>query len=237
MARVGWRVKVQFDDGTWYGGLIDAIEEEYIDKQGKKMASIADGGSWWLKIEYDDGDYQVTEFPNKNIKIDMDVIHGIDVTRFHHVNAPVCMKAWFIYYLIKNRRLPEWHDAKVYLTTHARFPIDAEFRASRQPNVRNRIAPKLMEEVRVQLEKARKVYELLLFKCTAKATYGDENAKTDMGSFQSDRYKQKMNDKRDQQRDKKGVDSTAFRGTNKLRSALDNVMVHENDSDTESDDE
>jgi hypothetical protein len=236
MARVGWRVKVQFDDGTWYGGQIGQIEEEYVDKQGRKAAAVADGGSWWLRIEYDDGDVQITEFPNNNVKIDMDLIHGIDITRLHGLRSiPVCLKAWFIYYLIKNRRLPEWHDAKVYLTSHAKFPIDAEFRGCRCPRVRNRIRPQQMDEARLQLEKARKVWELCTFKCTAKATFGDENSNTDMKSFQSDKYKQKMKDKRDKAREGKGIDSKEVRGT--LRSALDNVMVHANGSDTDSSDE
>ena len=33
MARVGWRVKVQFDDGTWYGGEITKLEDGPLLKQ------------------------------------------------------------------------------------------------------------------------------------------------------------------------------------------------------------
>ena len=75
---VGWRVKVAFDDGNYYGGEVMKIEEGY---DGKPY--VKDGGSWWLHIKYDDGDDQITEFPNHNVRIDMaeDTIHGMHLGR------------------------------------------------------------------------------------------------------------------------------------------------------------
>jgi hypothetical protein len=236
MARVGWRVKVQFDDGTWYGGEITKLEDGPLLKGEKKeRPTVREGGSWWLHITYDDGDEQITEYPNNNVRIDLpnDTVHGIKLDRLLGTKGPPCMKSWFIFYLIKHRKIPEWHSCKVYLTGHRDFPMDAEFEGCRCPKVRNRIAPELMDKARMNLEKCRKVFDLYTFKCHATEYYGKEEAATDTRTFLGERHKQNLADKRDALRDLTKNKQMQSDTSDSMKAALEAVI----DADASSSDE
>jgi hypothetical protein len=227
MARVGWRVKVAFDDGEWYPGEVTKIEDGALLKGEKKRRPlVVEGGSWWLHIKYDDGDEQITEYPNNNVRIDLpdNTVHGIKLIRLLETKGPSCMKSWFIFFLIKHRKLPDWHDCKVYLTGHRDFPVDPELAGARCPQVRNRVAPELMDTARITLEKCRRIFGHYLYKCHATEYYGKDEAATDTRSLLGERYKQSQADKRDALRDLSKNKQMQSDTSDNMKAALEAVI-------------
>jgi hypothetical protein len=135
MVRVGWHLMIKFDDGMWYRGEVMKIKER-IDT------------SWLLDVQFEDGDSGTYDYPDNDCRLDVDSIHGISLYRLHMATCAPCMKAWFIYFLVKSHRLPEWQDCKVYLTNFRRFPIDEEYRLCRQTKVRNKVDVEKFEHVK-----------------------------------------------------------------------------------------
>lgn len=68
----GMRVKVRFDDNVWYGGSITGVLS--LDK---------------IKIEYDDGTEEVSDFPDNDIVIDIqnDGSHCVNAKAFVPLRA------------------------------------------------------------------------------------------------------------------------------------------------------
>ena len=125
MVHVGTKLTTLFSDRNWYNGQITQMELK--------------PHYWEITIVYEDGDEEETHYPQNNIRpiFDEAALHTADIDLTHVLTHTAAegkvLKAWFLAFVMKNRRLPEWQDCKNFLANDRRWPVDEAMKHCRQP--------------------------------------------------------------------------------------------------------
>ena len=150
IVKVGMKTETLFSDGVWYEGQVTRQELGMY--------------RWNITIMYLDGDEEETLWPQNNIVLTDGTIDipdlDLSAVRSYVSKEGQVLKAWFLYFCTKNRRMPEWHDCKVWLAHDMKWPVDQFVEHCRQPDnphgrvVCNSLADKDVVEEQWALAKA-----------------------------------------------------------------------------------
>ena len=150
IVKVGMKTETLFSDGVWYEGQVTRQELGMY--------------RWNITIMYLDGDEEETLWPQNNIVLTDGTIDipdlDLSAVRSYASKEGQVLKAWFLYFCTKNRRMPEWHDCKVWLAHDMKWPVDQFVEHCRQPDnphgrvVCNSLADKDVVEEQWALAKA-----------------------------------------------------------------------------------
>ena len=120
-------------------GMFVTVHFEGMDRyyDGEITQSVVDGHHWNIHIVYEDGDEENTKYPNRLIRVHH-AGHGaaranLDLELVHNflTNCPI-LKVWFINFIERKHKVPEWPDCKLHLSSGYGWPIDERIKYCRQ---------------------------------------------------------------------------------------------------------